>query len=141
MNKSILKIWFGNGRIWIKTTDSDERSQLLEVFPSLFYATEEQRMDYYLWDENRSIRWEKLDEDIHISNFYEEETVNYDNEVNDILSKFPFIDLKVLAEYLDMHWTKLVRYRFGVYPASNEIVNKIKKTLKALGKEMSAAML
>ena len=71
MKQSIERIWFSDGNICILTSENEQRSLPLEVFPALFYATEEERQDYYLWDDNRSIRWERIDEDIHISNFYD----------------------------------------------------------------------
>ena len=89
MDESIKKIWFNDGRIFILTAKGEEHSQPLEAFPELLYATPAQRENYYVWDEGRSIRWEDLDADIHISNFFEEEHVNYDNEVNRLLSRFP----------------------------------------------------
>lgn len=139
MNDSIDKVWFGEGRIWILTTEDETKSQPLEIFPTLFYASDNLREAYYLWDNNRSIRWDALDEDIHITSFFEDATVNYNNEVNGILSKFPYLDIKVLAEYLNMHWTRLARLKFGVIPASKDTIKKIKDTIIALGKEMSAA--
>lgn len=141
MNDSIKKLWFEDNRICILTDKGEEYSQRLEVFPSLFCATQSQREKYYIWDNGRSIRWEDLDEDIHISNFFKQETVNYDNEVNHLLSRFPYLDMKNFAEYLGMHWTKLARFRYGVWTPTTETIEKIKKGIIAIGKEMSAAVL
>jgi hypothetical protein len=141
MKDSIKKLWFEGGRIFILTEEGEQRSQPLEVFPALFNATTVQRENYYIWDEGRSIRWEELDEDIHISNFSETESVDYDNEVNRLLSRFPYLDMKAFAEYLGMHWTKLARYRYGVWKPSAEMMDKIRKGIVSIGKEMSAAVL
>ena len=141
MKQSIERIWFSDENICILTSENEQRSLPLEVFPALFYATEEERQDYYLWDDNRSIRWEKIDEDIHISNFYDEETVDYDNEVNHLLSKFPYLDCRAFAERIGMHWTLLERLRFGVVKASASTVQRIREGIRAIGKEMSAAVL
>lgn len=141
MNDSIERVWFEDGRIYILTNKGEKYSHLLEVFPALLNATLSQREKYYIWDNGRSIRWEDLDEDIHISNFFEQETVNYDNEVNRLLSRFPYLDMKAFAEYLGMHWTKLARFRYGVWTPSAETMAKIKNGIVAIGKEMSAAVL
>lgn len=141
MEDSIKKLWFADNRIFILTSDGEQYSQPLEAFPALFNATPVQRENYYLWDDNKSIRWEDIDEDIHISNFFEPETVNYDNEVNHLLSRFPYLDMKAFAEYLGMHWTKLARFRYGVWTPSTKTIEKIKNGIIAIGKEMSAAVL
>ena len=141
MNDSIKKLWFEDGCICILTDKGEKYSQRLEVFPSLFYATQSQREKYYIWDDGKSIRWEDLDEDIHISNFFKQESVNYDNEVNRLLSRFPYLDMKTFAEYIGMHWTKLARFRYGVWTPTAETMEKIKKGIIAIGKEMSAAVL
>lgn len=141
MFPKIQKVWFEKNQIWITTEDGTQYSQPLEVFPALFLATPEERCNYYLWCDDTSIRWDKLDEDIHVSNFFEHETVNYDNEVNNLLSRFPWLDMKAFAEYIGMHWTKLARFRFGVWTPTPETYEKIKNGIKSIGKEMSAAVL
>lgn len=137
MKERIKLVWFEDNRIFIKTNSGETLSLPLEVFPALFLASEEQRERYEIWGDGQSISWEELDEDIHISHFHEIETVNYDNEVNKLLSRFPWLDLKVFAQHIGMHWTKLARFRYGVWAPSPEAIAKIRNGLVALGKEMS----
>ena len=139
--ESIEFVWFNDNRIYIKTNLGETLSQPLEVFPALFLASEEQREGYEIWDDGQSISWEELDEDIHISHFHEVETVNYDNEVNRLLSRFPFLDMKAFARHIGMHWTKLARFRYGVWTPSPEAIAKIKNGIEYIKKEMSAAVL
>lgn len=136
MKDSISKVCFTDGFIAIQTANGEKKALPLEVFPALYYADERQRNDYYLWAGNRSIRWDGLDEDIHISHFYEDEHVNPNNEVNKLLSKFPYIDLKSFADYIGIHWTLLARMKFGVVSASSEMLNRIKCGIRSLGEEM-----
>lgn len=136
MKNTIKKVWFTNDKIWISTYDGNVKSLMLEVFPELYYASIHEREDFYLYDNDRSIRWENIDLDIHISNFFEEISVNYDNEVNRLLSRFPFLDLKEFASYVDMHWSKLARYKFGVWTPSNGEFESIKKGIHTIAKEM-----
>lgn len=136
----IEKLWFADNRIWIVIEEGTQYSQPLEVYPALFCATPEERNNFYLWSDNTSVRWEKLDEDIHVSEFFEVETVNYDNEVNKLLSRFPWLDMKEFAKYIGMHWTKLARFRFGVWTPGAESLAQIKNGIKAIANEMSAAV-
>ena len=138
--KTIEMVWFDNNRIYIKTNDGMEYSQPLEVFPALMYSTSDQRTKYKINKWRDAIHWPEIDEDIHISSFFENEIVNYDNEVNELFTRFPWLDLKGVAEYLGMHWTKLARFRFGVWTPTPETLAKIKKGIKAIGKEMCATV-
>lgn len=139
MDERIKMVWFDNGRIFIETDKGETLSHRLEVFPALMHASQTQREKFYLWAGNTSIRWEELDEDIHISHFHEEEIVNYDNEVNALFKRFPWIDMQVLAEYLGIHWTKLARFRYGVWTPSVDMLQDIKNAIVRMGKEMTAA--
>ena len=141
MNERIATLWFDNNRIFIKTEENRIYSQPLELFPALMDATQSQREQYYVWDNGKSVRWEDIDEDIHISNFFESETVNYDNAVNHLLSRFPWLDMKAFAQYIGMHWTKLAKFRYGVWTPNDENMSKIKNGIKAIAKEMSAAVM
>ena len=136
----IEQVWFADNKIWVATTDGSQLCKPLELFPALMLATPEEREQFYIWGDNTSIRWEKLDEDIHISHFYENENVNYDNEVNNLLSRFPWLDMKEFAQYLGMHWTKLARFRYGVWTPSTETLERIKEGIKDIGQQMLAAV-
>lgn len=136
---TIEMVWFSDGEIHIQTSDGKTFSQPLEVFPVLMEATQEQRAKYHLNKWRDSIHWPELDEDIHISSFFSPETVNYDNEVNHLFNRFPWLDLKIFASLAGMHWTKLARFRYGVWTPSEETLEKIKSTIRKIAKEMSAA--
>lgn len=137
MNDRIVKVWFGDGRIYVLTETGVELSQPLEVFPALLYASSAEREQYYLWDDDRSIRWNIIDEDIHISHFYEREMVNYNNEVNMLLSRFPCLDIKAFAGYIGMHWTKLARFRYGVWTPSPDVLQRIRDGLSSIRKQIT----
>lgn len=137
----IEKVWFEDNHIWIQTETGKKYHQPLEALPTLLDATDKQRENFYLWDDNQSIRWDEIDEDIHISNFIETYTVNYDNPVNNLLSRFPWLNLAAFAEMAGMHKSKLDRFRYGVWTPSQETLNTIRETIIKAGKEMCAAML
>lgn len=139
MEEQIKIVWFENDRIFIKTNYGEVLGLPLEVFPALKNASSSQREKFYLWGDNKSIRWEDLDEDIHISHFHEQETVNYDNDVNRLLSRYPWIDTNVLADYIGIHWTMLARFRYGVWTPTDEMLAEIKNSIVKMGKEMTLA--
>lgn len=136
---TIERVWFSGDRIFVHTATGEQYSQPLELFPALMEATPQQREDFKVNRWRDSIRWDGIDEDIHISSFFDATTANYDNEVNRLLSRFPWLDMKKFAEYVGMHWTKLARYRYGVWTPSPETLKKIKAAIITLGKEMTAA--
>ena len=67
----IEKVWFNTERIYLLTDSGETLSRPLEAFPVLKEASEADRNDFKIGRFGDDIRWEKLDEDIHISSFYE----------------------------------------------------------------------
>ena len=138
--QTIEMIWVKDGRIYLKTTEGKEYSQPLEAFPALKDATEEQRSRYIINKWRDAIHWPDIDEDIHISNFFEPETPNYDNEVNRLLSNFPWLNIAEFAKRIGMHKTKLDRFRYGIWTPSQESMAKIKMGLISIKADISAAV-
>ena len=62
----IEKLWFDSERIWITTDEGQTLSRPLEAFPTLKDATEPQRLLFNIGRFGNTIRWEEIDEDIHI---------------------------------------------------------------------------
>ena len=79
----ITKLWFAEGRIYILTDKGNTYSRPLEAFPLLLEATPEQRQRFVIGLDGEDIRWEEIDEDIHISSFYNTEEPNPDNVIAD----------------------------------------------------------
>ena len=71
--ETIVKVWFEDNRIYIKTQEGNTYSRPLEAFPLLLEATPEQRARYEIGLDGDDLRWDDIDEDIHISNFYNTE--------------------------------------------------------------------
>lgn len=85
MEEGILKIWFSDNKLSVMLNDGEILTKYLEVFPALFEANEEERGNYFLYNDNRCIRCDEIDEDICIEDLRAKYIVNYDNEVNAFL--------------------------------------------------------
>lgn len=141
MNEEIKIVWFDESRIYILTNNNETFSLPLEVSPMLLYATPEERMQFKIWDDNQSIRWESLDVDIHISHFHEDVTPNYDNEVNKMLSAFEWLDFKKFAHKIGINWEKLIYYKTGIRKPSEEMLLRIRNGLHSIHKATVLAAL
>lgn len=131
--EKIEKVWFENERIFMRSNLKRDYSRPLEVFPILKDATEEQRNSYTIEDDGEALRWEEIDEDIHISSFYKKEEPKHDNEVAALFSQFPQLNVSEVAKSLGMHKSLLSQYIYGVKTPSEKRLNEIKTTLRELG--------
>jgi len=61
------KVWFIDARMYVLLTDGGELGVLLEWFPKLRDATEEQRMNWRLISGGIGIHWEEIDEDLSVA--------------------------------------------------------------------------
>lgn len=78
----ITKVWFEGGRIYIATNDGKTYSRPLEYFPILKEATDDQREAWKINKFGDAIRWEEIDEDIHLSSFYDMEETDAPPRIN-----------------------------------------------------------
>ncbi|MBE6311176.1 MAG: DUF2442 domain-containing protein [Bacteroidales bacterium] len=134
----IERLWFESNRIWIKTDDEQVLNRPLEVFPTLLDATEEQRMMYKIGRCGDDIRWECIDEDIHISSFFVTEEPNYNNEIALIFNKFPQLNISEVARSMGIHKSLLAKYIYGIKRPSEQRKTQIKEVLRNLGQELIA---
>ena len=135
---TIEKLWFDSERIWIQTGDLQKFSRPLEAFPTLKEASNEERMSFKINSLKDSIRWELIDEDIHISSFFEEQEPNYENEIALIFKKFPQLNISEVANSIGIHKSLLAKYIYGIKKPSEQRKQEIKNALHDLGKELLA---
>ena len=133
----IEKLWFENGRIFICTDDEQVLSRPLEAFPLLKDATEQDRLNFKIGCFGDDIRWECLDEDIHISSFYETSEPDYNNEIAEIFKRFPQLNVSEVAKSIGIHKSLLSKYIYGVKRPSEQRKEQIKEALRALGQQLS----
>lgn len=135
--ETIQKIWFTDRRIYMRTTEGKEYSRPLEAFPTLMGATDEERADYRIEFRGEAVRWESLDEDIHISSFYKHEEPRYDNEIAEIFKRFPQLNASEIARNIGINKSLLAKYISGIKTPSPERVDLIKGALHSLARELA----
>ena len=138
-DEKILKVWFENERIYIHTDKGNTLSLDLEVFPALKDATPDQRNAVVIEPWGDAMRWEEIDEDIHISTFYEDLKPNHDNEVAALFNQFPQLNVSEVARLIGIHKSLLAQYIYGVKTPSKDRMKKIKSVLHQLGLNLAKA--
>ena len=125
--ESIVKLWFAGGRIHI-----------LEAFPLLLDATPEQRAHYEIGIDGDDIRWDDIDEDIHISSFFVTAEPDTNNPIAEVFRKFPQLNVSEVARTIGINKSLLSRYIYGIKKPSAQRTEQILGTIRQLGREMSA---
>ena len=114
-------------------------SQPLELFPILKEASPSQRDAYTISKWEDAIRWKEIDEDIHISSFYEEVEVKKENEVAELFAMFPQLNISEVARSIGINKSLLSQYIYGVKTPSEKRLKEIKTALHTLGMNLIAA--
>lgn len=133
----ITKVWFEGGRICIATDDGKTYGRPLEYFPILKEATDEQRE---AWKINRlgdTIRWEEIDEDIHLSSFYDTEEPDADNVIGAVFRRFPQLNVSEVARTIGIHKSLLSKYIYGSKKPSERRTTEILDTLRQIGRDLA----
>ena len=137
--EKIERAWIEGGRIYIKTDKKRTLSRPLEAFPTLKDASESERNDFDIGRFGDDIHWNALDEDLHISSFYETTEPNLDNEVARIFLKFPQINVSAIAHDIGIHKSLLDRFIYGMQKPSQQRMQQIKDVLHSIGRELLSA--
>jgi hypothetical protein len=137
--EKIKSLWFDENRIYIRTTENRVLSRPLEAYIELQEASAEERNDFVIDKDGVSIRWEKLDADMHISSFYETTEPNYRNEVAEMFNRFPWLNVSEVANAIGINKSLLARYIYGISKPSEQRLDQIRKALHEMGKELQTA--
>ena len=126
-------------RFGLKAASQDkEYSRPLEAFPLLKEASEEERNSFSIVLHGRALRWDGLDEDIHISSFYNTEEPDMMNEVAAIFRQFPQLNVSEVARSMGVNKSLLSKYIYGIKKPSPQRMQQIKETLHYLGEQLMA---
>ena len=137
-NEMIKNVWFKDGRIFMLTDEDKEYSRPLEAFPLLKEASEEERNSFSIVLHGRALRWDSLDEDIHISSFYNTEEPDETNEVACIFRQFPQLNVSEVARSMGINKSLLSKYIYGIKKPSPQRMLQIREALHVLGEQLVA---
>ncbi len=133
----IIKVWFEGGSICVATDDGKTYSRLLEYFPILKEATDEQRAGWKINKFGDAIRWEDIDEDIHLSSFYIAEKPDTNNVIGDVFRRFPQLNVSEIARTIGIHKSLLSKYIYGTKKPSEKRTEEILNTLRQIGHDLA----
>lgn len=136
--ESIVKLWFESGRIFILTDQGNTYSRPLEAFPLLLEATPEQRAKYEIGMDGDDIRWDDIDEDIHISSFFVTAEPDTDNPIAEVFRRFPQLNVSEVARSIGINKSLLSRYIYGIKKPSEQRKEQIINCIRQLGRKMAA---
>ena len=135
--ETIAKVWFDQDRIWILTDQGVTLSRPLEAFPLLKEASDEQRVRFTIGIDGDDLRWDELDEDIHISSFHETAEPEPDNVIGNVFRRFPQLNVSEVARSIGINKSLLSRYIYGIKRPSEARTKQILDAIRALGREMA----
>ena len=135
--EAIAKVWFDQDRIWILTDQGVTLSRPLEAFPLLKEASDEQRVRFTIGIDGDDLRWDELDEDIHISSFHETAEPEPDNVIGNVFRRFPQLNVSEVARSIGINKSLLSRYIYGIKRPSEARTKQILEAIRALGREMA----
>lgn len=133
-----MQVWFDEGRLFIKTDHDRTYSRPLEAFPLLMEASPDQRARYEIGAEGDDLRWDDIDEDIHISSFYDTTEPDRNNVVAAIFERFPQLNVSEVARTIGINKSLLSRYIYGIKKPSERRLEQILEAIRQLGREMSS---
>lgn len=111
----------------------------LEAFSTLKDASEKDRYDLHIGRFGDDIHWDTLDEDLHISSFYETTEPNPDNEVGRLFRKFPQLNVSAIADDIGIHKSLLDRFIYGMQEPSQQRMQQIRDALHTVGRNLLSA--
>ena len=137
--EAIKEVWFSNNRIYIRLADGNTYNRPLEAFPVLMEASDSERKSFEINRYGDAIRWAALDEDIHVSSFFETQEPCKDNKVAKIFQQFPWLKISEVAQMMDIHKSVLLSYIYGMKEPSEERIQKLCNALNFMGAKMLSA--
>ena len=120
MNERIQEVWFKDERIFMRSSLGNEYSRPLESFPRLKDANSEERNSFTIRLQGEALRWEGIDEDIHISSFFDKDEPKYDNAVGNLFKKFPQLNVSEIAKSIGINKSLLSQYIYGIKTPSEK---------------------
>lgn len=132
----IKNVWFENERIYMLADDDKVYSRPLGAFPILKEASNAQRLKFKICLKGKALRWDELDEDIHISSFAETKELEYPNEVARVFNQIPELNVSAVARTIGINKSLLASYIYGMKKPSPERTEEIKDAIRKIAQNM-----
>jgi hypothetical protein len=133
--KTIENIWFSVNRIFMQTEQGDVYNRPLEAFPLLKHASKAERENFKIGKFKDDIRWESLDEDIHISSFFSDIEPKQ-NPIGDFFTKHKEINVSSFAKQIGINKSLMAKYIYGIKTPSEKRKKEIQDGLHELAKQL-----
>lgn len=130
----IVKLWFDNNRIYVKTAAGETLYQSLLFYPRLMRATPEERTDCELWEDG--IHWEQIDEDISFESFYYPETKEPAPGLQTVFLSNPELNVSALARRIGIRQSLLASYIKGTKTPSEQRKQEILSAIHDVGRSL-----
>ena len=101
-------------------------------------ATPEQRAKFEIGIDGDDIRWDDIDEDIHISSFFVTEEPDANNPIAEVFRQFPQLNVSEMARSIGINKSLLSRYIYGIKKPSEQRKEQILSCIRQLGREMAS---
>jgi hypothetical protein len=134
--KMIDRIWFSEDRIFMKTEQGEVLSRPLEAFPLLKNATEAERSAFKIGKFKDDVRWENLDEDIHIDSFFATGEPR-PNPVGEFFLTHPQISVSSFAKQIGINKSLMAKYIYGIKTPSEKRKKEIRDGLHQLAEDLA----
>ena len=82
--------------------------------------------------------WDDIDEDIHISSFFDSVEPNMNNPVADVFHRFPQLNVSEVARTMGINKSLLSRYIYGIKKPSQQRLDQIMNTIREIGQQMAS---
>ena len=125
------RIWFADNRIYIEDGEGKVRYQSLYFYPRLLTATDEQRMNYEIWEEG--IYWKDVDEDISFESFDYPETKSPKAGIQAAFLMNPELNVSAIARRIGIRQSLLASYIKGTKTPSPQRKSEILDAIHDIG--------
>ena len=93
---------------------------------------------YEIGMDGDDIRWDDIDEDIHISSFFVTAEPDTDNPIAEVFRRFPQLNVSEVARSIGINKSLLSRYIYGIKKPSEQRKEQIINCIRQLGRKMAA---
>ena len=100
-------------------------------------ATDDQREAWKINKFGDAIRWEEIDEDIHLSSFYATDELDTNNVIGDVFRRFPQLNVSEIARTIGIHKSLLSKYIYGTKKPSEKRTEEILDALRQIGRDLA----